>query len=134
MMYLPVTLGLKGSFSNAAGDAPFYKLSTLGRTSGLRGFSRDRFGGKAAASFNSQLAVEFGTVKTALVPLTLGMYGFYDLGKVWNPGEISNKIHQGYGAGIYFTPLFEILTTRISMSFSEESPRGILEVGLGIGF
>ena len=78
--------------------------------------------------------MEFGTLKNALVPLTLGMYGFYDLGRVWDPGEKSNKIHTGYGGGIYFTPLFEILTTRILMSFSEESPHGIFEVGIGIGF
>jgi hypothetical protein len=133
-LYLPITLGLKGAFSNTEGDVPFYELSTLGRTTGLRGFSRDRFAGKTTASVNTQLAVEFGTVKTSLVPLTLGMFGFYDLGRVWDPGEESNKIHNGYGAGIYFTPLFEILTTRMSMSFSEESPRGIFEVGLGIGF
>ena len=133
-LYFPITLGLKGEYSNTEGEIPFYKLSTLGRTSGLRGFSRDRFAGKTAASFNSQLAIEFGTLKTVIAPLTLGTYGFYDLGRVWSPGETSNKIHMGYGAGIYFTPLFEILTTRISMSFSEESPRGIFEVGFGIGF
>jgi hypothetical protein len=132
--YFPITLGLKGTYSNTEGDVPFYELSKLGRTSGLRGFSRDRFSGKSAASFNSQLGIEFGTVKTVFAPLTLGAYGFYDLGRVWTPGETSNKIHDGYGGGIYFTPLFEILTTRISISYSEESPRGILEVGFGIGF
>ena len=131
---VPLTLGLKGTFCNSAGDIPFYKLNTLGRTTGLRGFSRDRFSGRMSAVFNSQLAAEFGTVKTVIAPLTFGMYGFYDLGRVWVPEETSDKLHAGYGAGIYFTPLFEILTTRVSISFSEESPKGIIEAGLGIGF
>lgn len=133
-LHFPITLGLRGIFSNAEGDVPYYKLSTLGRTSGLRGFSRDRFSGKTAAAFNSNLAVEFGTIKTIFAPLTFGTYGFYDLGRVWAPEEKSSDLHMGYGVGIYMTPLFEILTTRMSMSFSEESPRGIFEVGLGIGF
>jgi len=133
-LYFPITLGLKGAFSNTEGDVPFYKLSTLGRTTGLRGFSRDRFSGNTAFSINTQLAVEFGTVKTVIAPLTFGTFGFYDAGRVWTPGDESNRIHNGYGAGIYFTPLFEIFTTRMSLSFSEESPRGIFEIGLGIGF
>jgi hypothetical protein len=133
-LYLPITLGLKGSFNNTEGDVPFYELSTLGRTTGLRGFSRDRFSGNTAASINTQLAVEFGTIKTALAPLTFGTFGFYDIGRIWATGEDSNRIHNGYGVGIYFTPLFEIFTTRMSVGFSEEEPHGIFEIGLGIGF
>ena len=133
-LYLPITLGLKGAFNNTEGDIPFYKLSTLGRTTGLRGFSRDRFAGHTAASINTQLAVEFGTIRTVLAPLTFGTFGFYDVGRIWTPGEKSDKIHNGYGFGIYFTPLFEIFTTRMSVGFSEEEPHGIFEIGLGIGF
>ena len=131
---LPLTLGLKGGFGASTGTVPFYELNTLGRTTGLRGYSRDRFSGKTAAFFNSQLAAEFGTLKTVIAPLTYGIFVFYDAGRVWVPQESSAKIHAGYGGGIYCTPLFEILTTRISIAFSDEERSGIVEVGLGTNF
>jgi hypothetical protein len=131
---VPLTLGLKGGLANNTGDVPYYKLNTLGRTTNLSGYARDRFSGRTAAYLNSQLSAEFGTLNTAIAPLTFGIYTFYDFGRVWMPGENSGKVHAGYGAGLYLTPLFEILTTRISISFSEEETDGIVEAGLGIGF
>jgi hypothetical protein len=130
----PITLGLKGGFHNSTGDVPFYKLNTLGRTTGLRGYDRDRFAGTTTALFNSQLSIEFGTFNTSVVPLTYGVFGFYDAGRVWIANDTSDKIHTGYGGGIYFTPLLEIFTTRLSISFSDESKTGLFEAGLGIGF
>jgi hypothetical protein len=74
---IPVTLGLKGGASNASGDVPFYELNTVGRTTGLRGYQRDRFTGNTAVYFQSQLSVEFGSVQTFLAPLTIGIFGFF---------------------------------------------------------
>ncbi|HUR32113.1 MAG TPA: BamA/TamA family outer membrane protein, partial [Saprospiraceae bacterium] len=42
---IPITFGIKGGASHITGDIPFYEYNTLGRTSGLRGFERDRFAG-----------------------------------------------------------------------------------------
>lgn len=134
IILLPLTLGLKGGFSSSTGHVPYYELNTLGRTTNLKGYSRDRFSGRTAAYFDTQLSAEFGTWKTVIAPLTYGVFGFYDLGRVWVPEESSDKIHAGYGGGIYFTPLFEILTTRLAISFSDEEEKGIIEVGLGVNF
>lgn len=133
-IFIPVTLTLKGGFTNITGDVPYYKLVTLGRTTGLRGYDRERFAGKTAARFNSQLSFEFGKIKNHFMPLTYGLFGFYDAGRVWLPKETSDKIHMGYGGGIFFTPLLELFTTRISVSFSDEAKKGIFEAGLGVGF
>ncbi len=131
---LPITLGIKGGFENATGDIPFYKLNTLGRTTGLRGYVRDRFSGNTTAYVNTQLSIEFGTLNTSFLPLTYGVYGFYDAGRVWVPNESSDKIHAGYGGGIYITPLLDIFTTRVSIAFSDEEKKGLFEAGLGIHF
>ncbi|HUM46898.1 MAG TPA: hypothetical protein PLD84_08220, partial [Chitinophagales bacterium] len=131
---IPVTLGLKGGASHAGGTIPFYKLNTLGRTTGLRGYKRDRFTGNSAVYFQSQLAFEFGRFNTAIVPLTFGIYGFFDVGRVWIPGEVSTTWHNGYGGGIYFTPLFTFLTTRISYAFSAEEQQGLFDFSFGLKF
>jgi hypothetical protein len=131
---IPVTLGLKGGATNATGAVPFYKLNTIGRTTGVRGFKRDRFTGNATVYFQSQLTFEFGQVHTGFVPLTLGVFGFFDVGRVWTPDETSNKWHDGYGGGIYFTPLFTFLTTRISYAFSDEERQGLFDLSFGLKF
>ncbi len=131
---IPVTLGLKGGAANATGAIPFYKLNTIGRTTGVRGYKRDRFTGNAAVYFQSQLAFEFGQVHTGFIPLTLGVFGFFDIGRVWIPDETSGNWHSGYGGGIYFTPLFTFLTTRLSYAFSEEERRGLFDLSFGLKF
>jgi len=76
--------------------------------------------------------VEFGSIQTFLAPLTFGIFGFYDLGRVWIPDENSKTWHTGYGGGLYITPLMESLTTFVSYSFSEEEQQGLFEFGLGL--
>ena len=129
---IPITFGIKGGASHITGDIPFYEYNTLGRTSGLRGYDRDRFAGNTVAYLNNQVTFELGSLRTALVPLTIGIFGFYDVGRVWVPGENSRSWHSGYGGGFYFRPLVDMLTTRFSISFSEEYRAGLFEFGLGL--
>lgn len=129
---IPITLGIRGGATHAGGDVPFYKLSTLGRTTHLRGYLRDRFTGNTAAYLQNQLSVEFGSVQTFIAPLTIGIFGFYDVGRVWIPDESSKTWHAGYGGGFYLTPLFEMLTTKFSIEFSEEEKKGLFAFGLGL--
>ncbi|MEO5673488.1 MAG: hypothetical protein ABIQ74_02470 [Chitinophagales bacterium] len=129
---IPITLGIKGGATHSTGEVPFYKLNTLGRTSHLRGYLEDRFTGNSSVYLQNQLTLEFGSFQTFVAPITIGIFGFYDVGRVWIPGEVSNRLHSGYGGGFYFTPLFEILTTRFSLAFSEEEKKGLFEFGLGL--
>ncbi|MCY7409204.1 MAG: BamA/TamA family outer membrane protein, partial [Chitinophagales bacterium] len=129
---IPITLGIKGGAAHATGDVPFYELNTVGRTTGLHGYDRDRFSGNTSAYLDNQLTVEFGSVRTAVVPLTIGVFGFYDVGRVWIPDETSNTLHTGYGGGFYLKPLLDVLTTKFSIAFSEEEKSGLFEFGLGL--
>lgn len=129
---LPITLGIKGGASRVRGKIPFYELNTLGRTTGLRGYYRDRFSGNTTVYLDNQLTMEFGDVNTAIVPLTIGIFGYFDVGRVWVPDETSSSWHNGYGIGVYFRPLMDILTTRFSVSFSDEAKSGLFEFGFGL--
>ncbi|WP_210522104.1 hypothetical protein [Hymenobacter terricola] len=43
-------------------------------------------------------------VASSLLPGTLGLVAFNDVGRVWSLGEVSAKWHDGYGARRYFLP------------------------------
>ena len=50
----------------------------------------------------------------------MGIFGFFDNGRVWAPNETSDKMHIGYGAGIYFAP-FNMMALNISYGVSDEA-------------
>ena len=53
---------------------------------------------------NLDARIKVANIASYLVPGQLGIVGFYDIGRVWENGEKSNKWHQGAGGGIYFAP------------------------------
>jgi hypothetical protein len=126
---IPFTLALKGGGANSYGNTPFYKLPTLGQAANLRGYLRHRFAGASSAYFNSELRLQLGKIKRPL-PLFYGIYGFYDLGRVWAKGETSDKLHHGYGAGFYLAPLVERISFTFSFAHSEEE-KLLFQFGLG---
>jgi hypothetical protein len=50
-------------------------------------------------------------IKTYLFNGRAGIIGFYDIGRVWQPGEISDTWHAGYGAGIMISPFNKVAIT-----------------------
>jgi len=41
----------------------------------------------------------------------MGLLAFYDNGRVWQPGEISNTWHAGYGGGLILIPFNKVAFT-----------------------
>ncbi len=86
-----------------SGKPAFYQLNKLSGSKTLRGFSRFRFYGESM--FYNQAELQFiKDVKSYLFSGKAGLVGFYDLGRVWQPGESSNTWHYGYGGGIMLSP------------------------------
>ncbi|MDX1461575.1 MAG: phosphoesterase [Marinirhabdus sp.] len=83
------------------GDQPlFYQSPQLGASSGLRGFREERFTGRHSLVGNADLSYRFQKMKTFLFPLTVTVYGGYDIGRVWLREDTSNTWHQSYGGGL----------------------------------
>jgi len=78
-------------------------LDVTGATSGhlLRGYDLNRFAGDAAVVANTELNVEIGKY-TAFLPLRYGVFGLFDVGRVFVDGESSSKWHTGAGGGVWF--------------------------------
>jgi hypothetical protein len=63
-----------------------------------------------------------------LLPGTLGLVVFNDVGRVWSPGESSEKWHDGYGGGLYFLPA-QLLLVQTVVGFSNEGAYPYISAG-----
>lgn len=54
-----------------------------------------------------------------IVPGQIGVIGFYDIGRVWENGQSSDKWHNGTGAGFYVAPA-RLAVIKIIAGYSEE--------------
>ncbi len=103
-------------YKQANGEPAFYHLSRLGSQSQFRGYTRNRFIDKYALLYNTEMRILLGTIKTPLIRFVVGVFGFYDGGRVWND---SSEFYEGewnnsYGGGFFFAPG----TTNYTLSFT----------------
>lgn len=110
-----------------SGNPDFYQYNTIGGTGSLRGFHNWRFYGKTA--FYEQNEVRWiRPVETNRVSGRLGFLLFYDIGRVWLPGESSSKLHFGYGPGIIVAPFDKFVATA-ALGISNEDKRFHFSLG-----
>jgi hemolysin activation/secretion protein len=109
----------------------FYQAATIGASDGLRGYRFQRFTGKTAYYQQSDIRLSLNRVKTSILPLTMGIYGGFDYGRVWFPGESSNSWHTSYGGGFFLNGA-DIVSATLALFDSDDGLR--FSFGLGFGF
>ncbi|MBZ9779098.1 metallophosphoesterase [Psychroflexus sp. CAK8W] len=82
-------------------DYEFYQGAILGARNGLRGFRRDRFIGRESLVGNIDLRHSFNPIKTSFIPLQFGIFGGFDVGRVWSDVPESNQWQNDYGLGFW---------------------------------
>ena len=109
--YLPLSrsfiFALRLGGATLFGNPEFYHLNRLGGNVELRGYERERFYGKSIFYTNTELRWITNT-RNYFFNGRIGLVGFYDLGRVWMPGEKSNRWHAGYGMGLALLPFNKI--------------------------
>ncbi|UOY04820.1 metallophosphoesterase [Muricauda sp. SCSIO 64092] len=120
----------KGHF-NIGDDFEFYQAASIGANNGLRGFRFQRFTGKTAYFQNTDVRWSFRERRTGLLPVTPGIYGGFDYGRVWIPNEDSDTWHNSYGGG-FFVNGADILSFNAGLFNSSDGLR--FAFGLGFGF
>jgi hypothetical protein len=95
-----------------------YEHAIIGGPRTLRGYRRDRFWGKTAF-YNSNELRYITSFRSWLMNGKIGLFGFFDQGRVWMPGERSDKIHFSWGPGIILVP-FNKYNISASYGISEE--------------
>jgi hypothetical protein len=86
------------------GNPAFYQTAFLGGQGNLLGYSQFRFAGLSSLFNNLELRLKLADFVNYILPGQLGMFGFWDIGRVWVKEDYSNKWHNGVGGGLYFAP------------------------------
>lgn len=110
------------------GRAGYFQQLKLGGAQNLRGFYLWRFTGKNMVYNNLELRYKLLDFTSYLLPGTLGLVVFNDVGRVWSPGEESSKWHTGYGGGLYFLPAQLVLVQAV-VGFSNEGVYPYISAG-----
>lgn len=106
----------------------YFQALGLGQNNYLRGFRRNRFSGEAMAYGSLELRVKLLDINSYIIPGSLGVVGFGDVGRVWVKNDQSAKWHFAPGAGFYYTP-FNLVLVSGTVAFSEEETLLNLTIG-----
>jgi hypothetical protein len=135
--YLQPTLALRAGGKSVFGTYPFQEaayvggsLATSERTT-IRGFRSGRFAGDSSLFGNAELRLSLASF-TLLLPADFGVFGLFDVGRVYLEGESSDKWHTGYGGGIWLAFLSRAYTFSAAVATSEQ--RTAVYVHAGFGF
>ena len=112
----PLTFALKGSAKTTWGKYPAHEAAYLGGSRTVRSLNSQRFAGDAAAWANFETRLRIGSF-----PLVMdwdwGVFGLADAGRVFYQPETSQKMHYGFGGGLWavipdrsFMGVFDIVT------------------------
>ncbi len=136
------TLAVRGGGKKVFGDYPYFDAASLGGGGlergaldepdyTLRGFYARRFSGDSSLYGNADLRLRLGRA-TLILPAHFGIFGLFDVGRVWYPGEESDTWHTSYGGGIWFSFLNYRSTFTAYVAHSKED--NIFRVGGGFTF
>lgn len=109
----------------------FYQAASIGGNDGLRGFRNQRFTGQQSLFQNTDIRYTFNSLKTALLPIRIGVYGGFDYGRIWITDDNSNKWNNSYGGGFFINGV-ELLTANLGLFHSIDGLR--LAFSLGFQF
>jgi hypothetical protein len=110
------------------GNPTFYQRIQLGGVRNLRGFHSNRFTGRTGLYHNLDLRMKLFDFSSYLTPGAVGLIGFNDLGRVWEPGTSSSTWHDGYGGGLYVIPA-ELILIQATVGFSKEGALPYISIG-----
>src|SRR5262249_8722280 len=110
-----LVLALHGEADPLWGDVPFWEWNQIGGISSVeglggldtvRGVPRNRYGGNTKVLGNVELRWATVEIPWGPAPLQIGLSGFLDTGRVWQPGQPNGRFfdasewHSGAGGGL----------------------------------
>lgn len=110
------------------GNPQFYQMMQLGGVHNLRGYHSNRFTGNTMFYHSLDLRLKLFDFTSYIVPGSVGLLGFNDVGRVWYKGQSSDQWHQGYGGGIYIVPA-DLILIQAAVGFSKESTMPYISIG-----
>ena len=115
---------------NFGDDFEFYQAARLGARNGLRGYRFDRFLGNSSFYQSSDIRFNLKKFRTGLFPVTVGLYGGFDYGKVWADNLPTGDWNTSIGGGFIFDAA-DLLSASIAVFNSDDDMRIVFGVGFG---
>lgn len=126
---LATIMKAKAIFNN---NFEFYQGAVLGGDNNLRGFRNERFLGKSSFYQSSDIRYNLGQIRESFVPMSYGILGGFDYGRIWLDGENSNHWKQSYGGGLWLNGI-NTITARLTY-FKTKDEEARVSFGIGFGF
>ena len=122
------TLALRAGGKKLWREFPYHEAAYIGGSRSVRGFPQQRFAGDASAYASTELRIPISRIYI-FVPGNLGLFGLYDIGRVYLESETSNSWHSSYGGGLWATFINTANTASLAVAASEEDTRLYLIAG-----
>ncbi|MGY4386145.1 hypothetical protein ACVWYN_003195 [Pedobacter sp. UYP24] len=113
---------------SVTGKPAFFQMMQIGGINSMRGFNSKRFTGTTMLYHNLDLRLKLFNFTSYLVPGTVGLIGFNDIGRVWVKNDKSSTWHEGYGGGVYVIP-GEFILIQAALGFSKEATMPYISIG-----
>ncbi len=123
-----VVIATRAGYGKTFGNYEFYQAQFLGATENLRGYRKFRWAGDQSFFHNIDLRIKLAEFRTYLFPGSFGVQLFNDIGRVWLKGEKDESWHDGYGGGIWISPLKKFVFTA---SYGQGNEGGVVLVKMG---
>ncbi len=124
-----VALAYRGGVGQVYGDFPWHKAAFLGGAESLRGWDEQRFAGDAVAWAGAELRLSVVRPRV-VVPISVGVFGFADAGRVSIDGDSSGGWHAGSGGGLFLQPIQQPYIFRLGVGKGSEATRVYATLGL----
>jgi hypothetical protein len=86
------------------GDYEFFHANYLSNKSRMRGFRLNRFAGDGMVYAASDLRIKVFK-GSGVFPTDIGIFGSFDIGRVFLKNENQDQLHSSFGGGIFLQPL-----------------------------
>ncbi len=127
----PLTLAIRLGGATTYGDYKFYQSNSLGNNAFLRGFRNNRFSGRSYLFQNTELRVKLTDIRNYIFTGDLGIFGFFDSGRVYSDVAESSEWHKGYGPGMWINFYNRF---KISTAYGRSKEGGSFTVKGGVTF
>jgi hemolysin activation/secretion protein len=124
-------LALRGGGKKVFGTFPFHESAFLGGRGTVRELERQRYAGDAAVAGTMELQLPI--VKFPLIlPISFGVYGYGDAGRVYVDGQSPGGWHRGAGVGVWIAVLSP--ATALNLELGDRRGRTLVRVRTGLTF
>ena len=126
-----LVLGSKAEIrTNFGNDFLFYHAQSIGGDTGIRGYRNERFAGKTSFYHSTDLKFRIKQYVTAVAPITVGVFGGFDYGRVWVSNDTSNTWHNSLGGGFW---LGSLNAFSVNAGYFVSKEDAIFQIGVGFG-